>query len=46
MIMIQNDPAEKEPVLGKDSRKQKGESICNIGTPAVDVEIIGYTVCL
>lgn len=40
MIMIQNVPAEKEPVLGKVSRKQKGESTCNIGTRPVDVEII------
>lgn len=46
MIMIQNDPTEKEPVLGKDSRKQKGESMCNIETLPVDVEIIGYIVCI
>ena len=46
MIMIQNDPAGKEPVLGKDSRKQKGESMCNIGTFPVDVVIIGHIVCM
>lgn len=45
-IMIQNDPAEKEPLLEKDSRKQKGESMWNIGTFPVDVEIIGYIVCM
>lgn len=44
MIMIQNEPAEKEPLLGKDSRKQKGESMWNIWTLPVDVEIIGYIV--
>lgn len=27
MIMIQSDPEEKEPLLGKDFRKQKGESV-------------------
>lgn len=45
-IMIQSDPAEKEPVLGRGSRKQKGESMCNTGTLPVDVENIGYTVCM
>lgn len=45
-VMIQNHPAEKEPLLGKDSRKQKGESMGNTGTLPVDMEILRYIVCM